>query len=436
MKAHVSGFRKPTLGEFLAKFIPRKTNKQKGVYSYGSDNKLPQEIIQLAATCADLLKALRKRSDYVVSNGFIDNGDFVIDENGKTANTLLAEIAFQRCLFGSVDLYIKRTGGGKIFAEPTAHELIRRRLDGNFDINPKWGQSDFKESETVIYPAFAPDRSNFNKFTDKEGNVLGEIVYYWRKDAISFHYPIPDWFAGEMDVRTSAELSSMDLEMAVNSFMTSGVLTLIGDVDNEKDDGSYTYFDQVKSLLTQFTGGVKNSDGTSDRMRMLLLTAPTKDEVPILQSFPVDKLIEGSIQKREAIGRTIAMNAGVNPVLLGYDAATTLGNTQAIANASNELANSVVTEQEDICHVFEMLWPEKEWKISKFSPVTFIPAEVWAKMTDDEIRAAAGLDPLQVEIPTDSDKVLQKLSTMSPLVSAEIIKRMDDDTLFELIGLK
>ena len=399
MKANVTGWRKPTLGEFLNKFIPRRTNKGEGVYMYGVNNKLPQEIIQLSATSADLLKSLRKRSEYVVANGFIDNGDFQVDE-GVTANDLLREIAFQRCLFGSVDLYIKRTGKGRIMAEPTAHELIRRRLDGDFDINPKWGQSDFKKSDTLKYPAFTPDGKNIGKYRDRDGNILGEILYYWRKDAISFHYPIPDWFAGEMDVRTSAELSSMDLEMAVNSFMTSGVLTLIGDdAELEKeDDNGYTYFDHVKRLLASFTGGTKDElSGLSDRMRMLLLTAPNKDSVPVLQTFPVDKIIQGSIEKREAIGRLIAMNTGVNPVLLGYDAATTLGNTQALANASQELANSVVTEQEDICRVFGMLWPDVEWKLSRFSPITYIPDRLYDDMTQDERRQLIGLQPIQNE---------------------------------------
>lgn len=400
MKASITGWKKPTLNEFLAKFVPRRTNLAEGVYSYGVNNKLPQEIIQLAATSADLLKALRKRSEYVIANGFIENGDFVVDENGKTANELLREIAFQRCLFGSVDLYIKRTGGGKIFAEPTAHELIRRRLDGNFNINPKWGQIDFKKSDTVVYPSFTEDGKNFAKFRDKEGNILGEILYYWRKDAISYHYPIPDWFAGEMDARTSAELSAMDLEMAVNSFMTSGVLTLIGgEAELEKEDNSgYSYFDQIKRLLASFTGGTKDElSGLSDRMRMLLLTAPDKDSVPVLQTFPVEQIIAGSIEKREAIGRTIAMNCGVNPVLLGYDAATTLGNTQALANASQELANSVVTEQEDICRVFKMLYPKVEWTISRFSPITYIPDRLYDDMTQDERRKLIGLQPLTNE---------------------------------------
>lgn len=393
---HVFGTKLPTFSEFVNRYVPRLVNKPLGTYTYGANDKLPQEIISMVANNAAILKALRLRSKYIFANGFQDekSGNFVVDPaTGKTANQLLKELAFPKALFGSIDLYIKKkVSNGEIAGvEPLSHELIRRRTDGDFEINQRWGMSDFKRSDTVIYKAFKPGKQELRK--DKEGNILGEILYHWNKDAISYFYPIPDWFAGEMDVRTSSELSAMDLEMAINSFMTSGIITLVGNGLDEAEDGEDSYVDQVKKLLLQFTGGIKNTDGTSDRMRMLLLTAPDKDSVPVLSQLAVDKLISGSIEKREAVDRLVAMNAGVNPVLLGYDAATTLGNTQAMANAKNMLSDFVITDQEDIKEAFTMLFPNMDWTISRLKAVGQIDPKVMDVLTEDEKRALEGYKP-------------------------------------------
>lgn len=402
MKSTVISSKLPTLSEFVNRFIPRKTVKQEGVYYYGSDNKLPQEIITLVGGCAALMKALRKRATYIASTGFADeaSGNFIVDpKTGKTANQLLAELAFPKSMFSSVDLYVMRDVSGRVASvQATSHELIRRRLDGDFEINNLWGQAEFKKSDGIIYPAFKglKDTSNIGKY-HHNGKPLGEILYHWRKDAVSYHYPIPDWFAGEMDTRTSIELSAMDYEMSVNSFMSSFILTLVGQFEAEKPEGEYSYFDQVNNTLKNFTGGVKNNaTGLSDRFRGMLLTAETKDQIPSLQQFDVEKIISGSIEKREAVDRIIAMNCGVNPVLLGYDAANTLGNTQALANASAELANLVESDQQDITDVFKMLWPDKDWSIKRFNPVSYIPDKILDDLTPDERRALVGYQPKQI----------------------------------------
>ncbi len=395
---NVIGFKIPTFSEFVNRYIPRLVDRPQGVYPYGSNNRLPQEIIQMVANNAAILKALRLRSKYIYANGFEKSGNFIVDvQTKKTANQLLKELSFPKALFGSVDLHIKKKVGGEVVGvEVLSHELIRRRIDGDFEINLNWGTNIYNRSDSVKYKKFTQGKSS-EILKDKDGNLLGEILYHWNRDAVSYFYPIPDWFAGEMDVRTSSELSAMDLEMAVNSFMTSGILTLVGDGLDEAEEGKETYVDQVKKLLNQFTGGMKNSDGTSDRMRMLLLTAPDKDSVPVLQSFPVDKLISGSIEKREAVDRLISMNAGVNPVLLGYDAATTLGNTDALANAKNMLSDNVITDQSDIKEVFELLFPNQDWTMTRLKAVGQIDAKVMEVLTPNEKRALEGYSPIKEE---------------------------------------
>ena len=117
----------------------------------------------------------------------------------------------------------------------------------------------------------------------------------------------------------------------------------------------------------------------------------------------------------------------------GYADASILGNQQALANASLELANSVESDQNEIEEDFTLLFGG-EWKLTKFMPVNYIPDQVWTKMTDDEIRAVGGLQPLETTTPSATEKVLQTLNTLSPLLAAEIVRRMPDKDLFKLIG--
>jgi hypothetical protein len=39
----------PSFSEFVNRYVPRLINKQEGTYTYGSNNKLPQEIISMVA---------------------------------------------------------------------------------------------------------------------------------------------------------------------------------------------------------------------------------------------------------------------------------------------------------------------------------------------------------------------------------------------------
>ena len=45
------------------------------------------------------------------------------------------------------------------------------------------------------------------------------------------------------------------------------------------------------------------------------------------------------------------------------------------------------------------------------------------------------IEPLEKETTSENQKVLDTLNTLSPLLSAEIVKRMTTTQLFELIGV-
>ena len=385
-----------------ARFMKRQQDTRKGIYMYGDSNDIPQILIKYIANCAPARVACSLRGKYIAGKGFKDEkaANFVVNiKNGKpvTANQLLKEISTYSAMFGGAfALYIKRNGKGVKYAEVTGLELLRRRIDGDIEMNPLWGQSGFKDADTLIYPSYTETGERLGMFfEDKEKTKpLGEILYVYNKDAISYYYPIPEWFAGEFDLRSAISLSQLDLEMIENGFMPSAWLTFIGEnFDTETEEGRRQKAD-IDTMIRSFTGRYERKDGTTGRGSIGYSFATTKDEAPIITPFDNSTVISGTIEKRDDVERKVSRWFEVNPVLLGYDAATTLGNTQALANAEMMLNNSVKFNQELIIETFEMLYPEIDWSIEQFRNIDYIPQQVYNTLTDDEIRATAGYEPL------------------------------------------
>ena len=213
-------------------------------------------------------------------------------------------------------------------------------------------------------------------------------------------YPVPDYYASIEDVLTSAEIQRYDLEAVMNGFVPSAILTLVGKTDNTtKDANGRTARDYQEDALASFTGHDKNEEGLSGRNRLLVMEAATKEEIPVLQTFDAKAILDASNSKRDVIERAVCRSFGVQPVLVGYSDAAVLGNTQSIANASLELANNVNALQRLIERTFTILFPQVEWKLSAFKPVSYIPESVYQYLTEDEIRALYGYKSKVITTP-------------------------------------
>ncbi|MCB0798841.1 MAG: hypothetical protein KDB85_14595, partial [Chitinophagales bacterium] len=158
------------------------------------------------------------------------------------------------------------------------------------------------------------------KMKQEYGNK-SEIAYFYQKDAISFDYAVPDWFASEFDIRTGTELMLLDNEMVTNGFMPSAIITFPGNIDDttEDDDGK-TAADYRDDVIKGFTGNSRSTEtGKSGRMRVAVFDVGSKEEAPIIDTVAIEKIISGSIEKRDDIDRRICRLFGVRPILLGFE---------------------------------------------------------------------------------------------------------------------
>lgn len=393
---------KSKLYEFVNLFVPERIElKSKERYSYGIDDCLPQDIIKIIYESGTATSCVNKLSQFIEADGFVDEtaANFKVNKE-QTADELLSMIAGQMPFFNGFSLYIKRSADGNVAeVEIVEFDKLRKKINGDLVYNKNMGSKDFKESENIIYPSFKGTQITTQQLAEQiaiYGNV-GEVLYVYKKKVNQFIYPVPAWYSGVEDVKTDAELSKFDYETTVNGFLPSAILTIVGEVDDKtKDDKGKTDQDYLDETLTSFTGGKKDKYGLSGRAKLAVLSAKTKEEVPVLQTFDIKSIMDAASGSTDRIARKVSRLFEMPPFLIGLESATGF-NTKILVDQIDLLNKSVNNYQRMISDTMKKLFPTMEWDISTFNPLSFIPDKVWDKLTDDEIRNIAGFAPKEIK---------------------------------------
>jgi len=385
-------------GFTVAAFLPDYQNKSTNIHKWGKDNLLPQKLINYVADSGVATRAAKKVAEYIASDGFANKDISKLKVNPtQTADKLLQVQAEYMGLINGVAFHVKRRGGllKDIEVKAIPVQCVRKQIEGGgYIYNETLGEPEFKKEKDTFYTPFVSRDLTQDELTSRQYKN-GEILYTYLETPYSQHYPVPVYYAQIEDVRTSTQISQMDLELALNGFMSSGVFSVIGDIDDEnKDAYGKTEMDYYRDELKQFTGRSKDSDGSSGRFKLMLVHAPTKDQIPNLQQLDLKSTLEGTNTKREVVGRAVCLLFGTHPVLLGYSDAAVLGNQQALANAAAELNKVVNPMQRLLTEAFEQLFPGNDWTISEYKAINHIPSEILATLTVDEKRALGGYPAL------------------------------------------
>jgi hypothetical protein len=425
------------VSSFVNRFVFDTENKSKDIYNWGEKNTLPNMLIATIADSGVATRAVGKVAEYIASDGFVETSAATFKVNDKeTADQLLQTIAGQLAISTGFALHIQRKGGKVSSVKSIPIQCVRKKITGGFFYNPTYGQKAFDEKKTVHYPEFV-ERDLTNEELQGGRYANGELMFVYRKTPFNSYYPIPDYYSQIEDVQTSSEIAKFDLETVVNGFLTSAIITMIGDIDDQtKDTYGKTELDYIHEDFKGFTGQIKNSDGVGGRNKAMLTFAATKEGAPVVQQFDSKSILEASNSKRDVIERAVCRLFGMHPVLLGYSDAAVLGNTQALANASLE-ANKVVNPlQRLITDAFKKIWPTMDWTISEYMPIAYIDPALFDKMTEDEIRnKLLGLPPKETDATGEGDKIVKALNSLSTLVANKVLESLTGDEIRQLIGL-
>jgi hypothetical protein len=403
---------------------------------YGYDNLFPNKLLRYINESGTAKICVDKVAEYIDADGFVNDATTLYQFNKEQkGDDFLTDISQQVSIFGGFALLVKRNSFNEV-KEAEVLSLDKIRKDRH-DLKKLWynknvGNTQYQEKEWKQYPAFNPNANNvFAEYPQ------GEIAYFYKKSADNPHYPIPSYYAGIEDVISSAEISKMDLELALNGFMPSSLITFIGNPNQEiPDSHGKTVDDYYDEVLESFTGGVKDRDGLSGRFSLMKLWASNKDEVPVLQSFDAKSVMEASNAKRELINREVCRLFKVPPVLVGFSEATILGNQLALANAQKVLIDTVNPMQRFITDSLKTVF-NMDFSISQKQPVAVADSALLEDLSPEERRRIFwGLEPIERNVPSEGEKILEILGNLSPLLATKVIDLIPQQNLLDALGIK
>ena len=411
-----------------------KQNKATTIY----DNTLFKELLEACLNSGTARICIERRASYIFGNGFIDESVANKMANAKqTFNKLLATESQNVSLYKTVCLRVFVDGDGV----PTHVYSLQvdkvKRGDGMFIYNPTLNTPQFDRTKDVEINEFDPSLTNAQRKEKlkteykNHGKQIGTILYLFNASIGQTVYCVPPAYSGIEDILSDHELSSYDLENLENGFLPSAIMTIIGETDDSiKDENGLTEKEKLQAKLKEFTAKKQG------RARLLVMSSGTKEGVPNLQQMDTGKILDGLEKITDRIGRKVCRLFEIPPVLAGFEDASILGSNQTFKNALTILQHSVEKDQNLIEEALKLLFPDMNFEIDKLTLIDYIPNEILAELTVDELRALGGYEPKQSLIENESLTFVKKLSELPENVQQKILDLMSEEQLLNLVGMK
>lgn len=397
------------------------------VIKYDVDNLFPQNLIRqisesgTATACIDIL------NEYIYAYGLVDEeiGNVKINET-QTINQLIKKTVSQISNFQALSWYITRTGDGKIAEiKNIPFEYLRKKENGEIVYNPTLSLIDkFDKKKDEIYPPFAGSVISLKDFQyniQTYGKDKGEILYFFNEKPCQYTYPVPSYHSAISDINTDAENSKYELESVNNSFLPSGLLTFVGDIDDEnEDDDGLTEWGAIQKTVGSFTGAVKDQRGDSGRQKLAVFYAKTKEELPVYQQINNEGILTAIEASTKRVAEKVSRAFGVPPFLIGLGGNVGFA-TNIISDNITLFNNRVKVLQDIICEALTLCFPEQKIELTQLTPIKYIAPEVYAKLSDAEIREIGGYKTDETKITTNVS-LAQSLGVGSTTSLVEILK--------------
>jgi hypothetical protein len=420
-------------------------NKTDGIINFGRANVLPNEILNVITDSGTATACISKIKSFIEADGFTQDAENNLKVNPEqTAKQILAEIAYYQALYNGFALKVLYRLDGQIGSIYCLQfDKIRRTVNGGFVYNENFGNSrSFKKADNIYFEAYdrntAPEErlKIIDADIKKHGTQRGEILYSYILNPYSEFYPYPEYISGLDDIRSDAGLMRLEYRNISRGFRPNVIISTVGEIDDKQVDQTTGKTDAqiFDENLTAFTG--------EDAATVLHLQAETKDGLPMVTQFPLADLLDGVDKATDRVARKVCRHLQVPPPLIGLTTSEGLGNTQALANSMKLFNHSLVTDQNLIAETFKMLYPVFEWELTTLNIIDYIPAEVLATLTNDEIRAIGGYPALPTTGTTGQVSLAEKLgvggtqSLVAVLSNPELSAAQKVQTLRILFGLQ
>lgn len=422
--------KKSKIFHFFNRIVTFVDDKSKGIIKYDTDNLFPQKLIRQIGESGTATSCVEVISQYIYADGLVDEvlGKEIANEK-QTYNQLISELSNSVSILPVVCLHIQRDGQGKIISKKAIpFDKIRVAEDGNYIYNPTYSLDDkFDASKDVKYCKFQGEKVDSKQlkeiisFKNKNGKSVGEILYHFKKKPGQTTYPIPSCWSGISDIDADGENSKFELEAVNNSFLPSGFLTFVGSFDDKtEDEHGKTEWDYIDDTCSNFTGNSKDNKGETKRNSLAVFTAPTKEELPVYQPASTDGVFDAIELSSKRVAEKIARLFGVPPFLIGLGGSVGFS-TNIISDNITLFNNRIKQPQNLITEALTMCDSTRDFTLTQLNPVKYIAPEIYAKLTDAELRDLAGYKTDETK-SNSTVSLAQTLGVGSTQSLVEIIK--------------
>jgi len=389
--------------------------KNKNYVEFGQHNDYPDYLLNLYNESPKHGGIIKGKCTYIYGKGFEEAGN--ANTSGESWNDILRKVIKDDELYRGVYFQVIWNRAKQV-SEIYHIEFHKVRVSKDllkFHVKNDW--CDLREKARE-YDAFNPN------------NPYGsQILYYKEYNPSSDVYPLPYYFQGLNYIESDIQVSRHILGMAKNQFVGSKLIQLNnGDPIGEEFKGEVE-----RSLLKKFA----HHEG----QRTVIMFNKSKENSADIQDLGASSLTkEDFTNVNNLIQQEIfACHSITSPVLFGISTAGALGQRNEIRDAYEVFSNTYVnSRQQELETIFTKLRNLKgeqgEFKIVPIEPLKFefTEAIIAANLTQDEIRALMGKEPLQANQVTSDGSVAVKNEVQ--VDAAPYVNETPNESLKNLTG--
>jgi hypothetical protein len=288
--------------------------------------------------------------------------------------------------------------------------------------NPLYGDSDFKEKDTIIYDVYNPSIDVVLSQAQAQGEKYhGQVFYFSHEKPLKRFYPEPFFYGGLKWFVIDNKIGIFHERNIDNNFLLSVLFKMVGDPDEAletDEDGKVRKtvgqaFDEF--LSNEFSGAEKGG-------LVMALWAKVKDDFPEIVPFPSNTNHDLFITLQQLTIDNISISTKVPPILANIQVAGKLGSSQEIVNAIKLMYQRVNKKQRTLERIYKELLTNfkdapnvSELTIRNINPVEVVPPEVWSALTKEEQRqfVEANYDieliPVQSNIDENKELLIERI---------------------------
>jgi hypothetical protein len=407
-------------------------------FIYGEKDNLPNVLLRSINDSGTATACVSRTASFIQGEGFIEEVAKKYRINAtQNGNQFLEEIAHPVAIFEGFVLKVLCDISGNVASiYKVGLKEVRKNTNGEIRYNPRMGEADYLKGEDKILKEFNPHSTPQERAKQVKneliqyGEQVGTIYYPFKAKEFDFGdiYPIPDSNSGLEDIISDASLQRLEKRNITKGFKPNVAISMAGKTDDQtQDENGKTESDYLDDTIGKFVGDEASS--------VILLEGQTKDAMPQIVVFPLAEMLDGVEKARIRVANCVCRHFSVPPVLIGLEAANVLGNAQAIYNSLKMFMLIVKSRQQLIIESFNILFPGVDWSIKQLNIYDYLPTEVLASLTTDELRQLGGYAPQETKTSSSQELLINSLNSLSPLVANKVLESLSEEEIRGLVGL-